>query len=128
MDVKDLKYFVAVYESRTFSRASEFLGTVQSNVSARIRSLEEALGAALFERHYRGVVPTLKGEELYARAKELITTFEVTERAIKVRAIRPNGGELARTDERLATVLSTITRQPHGTDDDAFKADAAPAG
>ena len=44
MDVKDLRYFVAVYEAEGFSRASRELGTVQSNVSARIRNLEGLLG------------------------------------------------------------------------------------
>ena len=125
MDVKDLRYFVAVYETKTFSRASEFLGTVQSNVSARIRSLEDALGAALFERHYRGVVPTLKGEELYARAKELITTFEITERAIKVRAIREDGREEVRAHEDLTAAISTVAHHPPGTEGNAFGADPA---
>ena len=84
MDVKDLKYFVAVYERRGFSRASEFLGTVQSNVSSRIRGLEDALGVPLFERRYRGVVPTEKGEQLYAHAKQVIAALDHT-----VREIRP---------------------------------------
>jgi DNA-binding transcriptional LysR family regulator len=84
VDVKDLKYFVAVYETRGFSRASECLGTVQSNVSARIRSLEDSLGAPLFVRRYRGVIPTPKGEKLYGHAKQLIATLDVTEREIKV--------------------------------------------
>ena len=43
MDLRDLQYFVAVYEAQGFSRASRFLNTVQSNVSARIRLLERSL-------------------------------------------------------------------------------------
>src|SRR5436305_641748 len=69
MDVKDLKYFVAVYEAKGFLRAASALGTVQSNVSTRIRSLEKFVGVPLFERRYRGIVPTEKGEKLYAHAK-----------------------------------------------------------
>jgi len=83
MDVKDLRYFVAVYEARGFSRASEFLGTVQSNVSSRIRDLEDSLGVALFVRRYRGVIPTEKGEMLYNHAKVVIAAIDHTEREIR---------------------------------------------
>ena len=85
MDVKDLRYFVAVYEAKGFSNASKSLGTVQSNVSTRIRCLEDFLGTPLFDRHYRGVVPTEKGEELYIHAKQVIATLDHTERAIRFR-------------------------------------------
>ena len=83
MDVKDLRYFVAVYEARGFSRASEFLGTVQSNVSSRIRDLEDSLGVVLFVRRYRGVIPTEKGEKLYSHAKQVIAALDHTEREIR---------------------------------------------
>lgn len=76
MDVKDLRYFVAVYEARGFSRACLKLGTVQSNVSTRIRALERSLGVDLFERRYRDVIPTENGAKLYARAKLLIAEIE----------------------------------------------------
>lgn len=84
MDVKDLKYFVAVYEAKGFSRASFNLGTVQSNVSARIRGLEKFLGAPLFERHYRGIVPTERADRLYGHAKHVIAALEQTEQSAKV--------------------------------------------
>jgi len=83
MDVKDLRYFVAVYETKGFSNASKSLRTVQSNVSTRIRYLEDFLGTPLFERRYRVVVPTQKGEELYVHAKQVIATLDHTERAIR---------------------------------------------
>jgi LysR family nitrogen assimilation transcriptional regulator len=84
MDLKDLKYFVAVYEARGFSRASDALGTVQSNVSTRVKQLERLLGVLLFERRYRDVVPTAKGEQLYNRAKELIAAAAKTEESIRL--------------------------------------------
>ena len=83
MDVKDLRYFVAVYEADGFSRASRDLGTVQSNVSARIRNLEGALGVPLFERRYRRVAPTVDGDQLYRHAKKVLTTLSAAERAVK---------------------------------------------
>ena len=83
MDVKDLKYFVAVYEAKGFSRASFNLGTVQSNVSARIRGLEKWLGTPLFERRYRSIVPTERAEKLYLHAKMVIAALDRTEQTVK---------------------------------------------
>jgi DNA-binding transcriptional LysR family regulator len=83
MDIKDLRYFVAVYEEGGFARAGTLLETVQSNVSARIRRLEAALGVRLFERHRRGVVATDKGEKLYRHAKRVIALLEETPEAVR---------------------------------------------
>ena len=82
MDIKDLRYFVAVYEEGGFARAGVLLETVQSNVSARIRRLEVALGVQLFERHRRGVQVTEKGEKLYRHAKRVIALLEETPIAV----------------------------------------------
>ena len=87
MDVKDLRYFVAVYEAKGFSRASFNLGTVQSNVSARIRGLEKGLGGPLFERRYRSIVPTARGDRLYGLAKQLIAAVDETEQTVRVSPI-----------------------------------------
>ena len=86
MDIKDLRYFVAVYEEGGFARAGVLLDTVQSNVSARIRRLEVALGVQLFERHRRGVVVTEKGEKLYRHAKRVIALLEETPVAVTGKA------------------------------------------
>jgi DNA-binding transcriptional LysR family regulator len=83
VDVKDLKYFVAAYEAKSFSGATTALGTVQSNVSLRIRNLEDFLGVALFVRLRRSVVPTTQGEVLYRHAKHVIATMDETERALR---------------------------------------------
>jgi DNA-binding transcriptional LysR family regulator len=76
MDIKDLRFFVAVYEAKGFAQASASLHTVQSNVSARVRRLEEFLGAPLFQRHRRGAEPTEKGERLYRYAKRVLELME----------------------------------------------------
>jgi DNA-binding transcriptional LysR family regulator len=75
MDLVDLRVFEAVARLGSMSRASEHLHTVQSNVTARIRNMEEDLGVPLFERHSRGVTPTPAGERLLPfarRAQELM--------------------------------------------------------
>jgi LysR family transcriptional regulator, cyn operon transcriptional activator len=87
MDIKDLRFFIAVYDEKNFSRASESLGTVQSNVSTRIRDLEDFLGVELFDRQYRAVIPTPTAVALYGHAKELLEMLERIEQAIRVSAV-----------------------------------------
>ena len=107
MDVDDLRYFIAVYESEGFSRASQKLGTVQSNVSARIRSLEGALGVELFERRYRRVAPTASGDQLYRHARKVIDALNRASRAVK-RPPRPAGGNGAASGFTLIELLVVV--------------------
>ncbi len=74
MDVHDLKVFEAVARRGGMKRAAEELATVQSNVTARIRSLEDDLSVRLFDRHSRGVTITPAGERLlpYARRAAML--------------------------------------------------------
>jgi LysR family transcriptional regulator, cell division regulator len=64
MDASDLRVFEAVARIGSITKAAETLHTVQSNVTTRIRLLESELGVALFERHPRGVTPTIAGQRL----------------------------------------------------------------
>ncbi len=64
MDAADLKVFEAVARLGGMSRAASELNTVQSNVTARVRQLEQDLGTTLFERHARGVSLTPAGQRL----------------------------------------------------------------
>jgi DNA-binding transcriptional LysR family regulator len=75
MDASDLRVFEAVARLGGMNRAAAELNTVQSNVTARIRHLEEELGTPLFERHARGVDLTDAGRRLLpyaARVRQLI--------------------------------------------------------
>ena len=83
MDVKDLRFFVAVYELHGFAQASGRLNTVQSNVSSRIIRLEDLIGAPLFLRHRRGVLPTPRGDMLYAYAKRVLALVEEATTEVK---------------------------------------------
>ncbi|WP_234686028.1 LysR family transcriptional regulator [Bradyrhizobium monzae] len=64
MDLSDLKVFEAVSRLGSMSRAASELHTVQSNVTARIRVLEEEIGVPLFQRHARGATPTPAGRRI----------------------------------------------------------------
>lgn len=81
IDLKDLVYLVAVYESRGFSRAAARLGTVQSNVSTRVAKLEGRLRVKLFKRGWRALAPTAYGKRLYESAVSLIGRLHALELA-----------------------------------------------
>ena len=82
LDLKDLRCFIAVYESGGFARAAGELSTVQSAVSARIRKLESVVGGSLFQRMHRGIVATAKGEKLYRHAKRVLEQIQEFEKAV----------------------------------------------
>jgi DNA-binding transcriptional LysR family regulator len=81
MDIADLKVFETVARLGGMNRAAAELNTVQSNVTARIRLMEEELGAALFERHARGVTLTGAGQRLLPYATRMRRLMEEARRA-----------------------------------------------
>jgi len=64
MDADDLRIVEAVARIGSMNRAAAELNMVQSNVTSRIRLLEEELGVQLFVRHSRGVEPSEAGLRL----------------------------------------------------------------
>lgn len=82
MDAADLRIFEAVARLGGMGRAAEALHTVQSNVTARIRKLEDEVGAPLFRRHPRGVEPTAAGHRLLPYARRVARLLEDARRAI----------------------------------------------
>ena len=85
LHLRDLHCFILVYELHSFSRTADSLDTVQSLISARIHRLEQFIGAPLFVRVHRGVLPTRKGEQLYQHAKRVVSDVAELESAVKLR-------------------------------------------
>ena len=83
MDAADLRVFEAVARLGGMNRAAAELNTVQSNVTARIRLLEEELGAPLFRRHSRGVALTAAGHRLLPYAVRVRRLLEDARRAVE---------------------------------------------
>jgi len=79
MELRHLRYFVAVAEERSFSAASTRLRVAQPALSKQIRDLEIELGTVLFERGPRGVHLTAAGRAFLVEARH---TLDVASRAI----------------------------------------------
>ena len=62
MELRHLRYFVAVAGIGNLSRAASQLRVAQPALTRQVRDLERELGVALLERHSKGVTPTLAGE------------------------------------------------------------------
>jgi DNA-binding transcriptional LysR family regulator len=76
IELRHLRYFLAVAETLHFSKAAKRLGMAQPPLSQQIKRLEELLGHALFERTTRGVRLTLAGQLLAKRARSTIEKVE----------------------------------------------------
>ncbi|WAZ21586.1 LysR family transcriptional regulator [Streptomyces cinnabarinus] len=76
MDLQQMRYVVAVAETRNFTRAAERCSVVQSSLSHRIAGLERELGVRLFARSSRRVELTSAGEAFVARARECLAAAD----------------------------------------------------
>jgi DNA-binding transcriptional LysR family regulator len=72
LDTDQLRSFLAIVDSGSFTKAAERVHKTQSAVSMHIRRLEEQLGCALFVKHGRGARLTAEGERLIEFARRII--------------------------------------------------------
>ncbi len=79
MNLRDLKYVIAVAESRHFGRAAGRCFVSQPTLSGQIKKLEEELGVTIFERTKRSVELTPIGEEIVAHARKLMEQADAIE-------------------------------------------------
>lgn len=76
VQLQQLRYFVAVAESRHFTQAAAQTGVTQPSLSKQIHALEESVGAALFTRTRGNVELTPAGEALLPRAQRILADVD----------------------------------------------------
>ncbi len=77
MELRHLRYFIAIAEERSFTGAAERLWVAQPGLSTQMRRLEAELGVQLFERHPRGIDLTQAGELFLERARVAVSAAAV---------------------------------------------------
>lgn len=107
-ELRQLRYFVAVAQARSFSRAAATEHISQQGLSQQVRAMEDLLGVQLLERTSRGVEVTPAGEVLLREGKRVIAAAE---RAVTQTAAAAAGRTgILRLGHTLATASDTV---PH---------------
>lgn len=83
LEIRQLRYFVAVAEDLHFSRAAQRLFVAQQALSREIRRLEDRLGVRLLDRTTRRVALTPSGQAFLVRARELLALHDLTLRELR---------------------------------------------
>ena len=91
MDLRQLRYFIALAETGNFHRAAERLNMAQPPLSVAIRKLEEELGAPLFERESRGVRLTDAGRAALPTARAAIEQAALVREVVRRGALGESG-------------------------------------
>ncbi|SEF09097.1 DNA-binding transcriptional regulator, LysR family [Streptomyces sp. 2112.3] len=97
LDLRKLRYFVAVAEHRQFGRAAQALFIAQPVLSRQIRAFEQELGCPLFTRTTRSVELTPAGRQLYDEAGRITTVVETALRRVH---------EAGRGEQRIVVAFS----------------------
>lgn len=124
MELRHLRYFIAVAEELHFARAAERLHIEQSPLSRAIKDLEYDLGVQLFERTTRSTRLTWAGQVFLDEARRALSTLEQTKASAKAAATGYRGTlRIALSDgiapPRLAALLAQNRKEDHAKMGDA---------
>jgi LysR family nitrogen assimilation transcriptional regulator len=91
LDLRQLRYFVAIVEQGSFSKAAATLNVAQPALSLHVRNMEADLGTALLFRSPHGVMATEAGDILLRNARIIIDQFAVAQEEIRGHQAEPAG-------------------------------------
>lgn len=83
MDLRQIEYFVALYDERSVTKAARRLNVVQPALSMQISRLERNFKTKLFERTSRGVVPTDTGRTFYGFCQKILSDVYEAQRYLR---------------------------------------------
>jgi LysR family nitrogen assimilation transcriptional regulator len=83
MHLRQIEYFVALYDERSITKAARRLNVVQPALSMQISRLERTFKTKLFERNSRGVVPTDTGRTFYGYCQKILGDVDEAQRYLR---------------------------------------------
>lgn len=113
MDTRQLKAFIAVASTRSFTKAAEMLDYAQSSITGQVGSLEGELGVKLFERLGRQVILSREGKRFMVYAEKILKLFSEAKEVVSESLI-PTGTLIIGAPETLSAVrLPPMIQQFH---------------
>ncbi|WP_207458215.1 LysR family transcriptional regulator [Azospirillum sp. SYSU D00513] len=106
MDLRRMRYFAAIVEHGSISRAAEALRVAQPALSLHLKRLEEELGTQLVLRTPRGIVPTENGRRLAQRSAALIEEIEALRAEVRGLEAEPAGPAVVGIPTSLGPLLT----------------------
>lgn len=106
MDIKQLRYFVAIVEAGSLSAAAARIGIAQPSLSQHIKTLEDRLGVELLVRTPKGVTATDAGEILTAHARKILTEVELATEEVRLSGAEAHGKVAFGLPSSVSMVLS----------------------
>ena len=111
MDIDDFRIVSAVAKNGSMNRAAARLHMVQSNVTARVRQLEDELGVSLFVRHSRGVTLSDAGKRLLSYSDRIGALFQEAIASVKDDGIPSGALRIGSLEQTLSQHLSPTLTQ-----------------
>lgn len=105
MELRQLRYFVAIVDSGSLSRAAALVHSVQPALSQQMTQLEDELGVQLLQRSVKGVTPTDAGLALYRHAQHILKLAAETRNVVRATASEINGRVKLGLPSSIAMVL-----------------------
>lgn len=89
MQLQDLEIYRQLYELRSINATAHALGFAQSNITARLQSIEREFDAHLFTRSHQGIIPTAAGTTFYHYAVATLHATNQVREQLRLRSEKP---------------------------------------